>query len=208
MPEQDPAKGVTEIDGEVKAIATVLDVLRPLKDDQRSRVLTYVFARLGSPLPIAMHVPPAASASSGMAPPPSSGTSSATGRVSDIRSLTVEKKPRNSIEMAVVVAYYLAEVSSQQERKVEIGSDEIAKYFKQADFPLPGRAAKTLFDAKSAGYLDAGATRGTYKLNPVGHNLVAHNLPSSGSDARGNTVSRLKPRRAKSAKRAKKLAAR
>jgi hypothetical protein len=96
--------------------------------------------------------------------------------------------------MAAVVAYYLSEMAP--DRKIEIDSDDIKKYFKQGDFPLPDRAAKTLFDAKNAGYLDAGGTRGTYKLNPVGHNLVAHNLPASGGEVRAAAPRRArKPRR-------------
>jgi Transmembrane secretion effector len=35
----------------------------------------------------------------------------------------------------------------------------------------------TLTNAKNAGYLNA-LERGRFKLNPVGHNLVAHKLPS------------------------------
>jgi hypothetical protein len=85
--------------------------------------------------------------------------------------------------MAVLVAYYLAEVAPANDRKATIGTDDINKYFKQADYPLPGRPRQTLFDAKAAGYLDS-PSQGAYRLNPVGHNLVAHSLPATGAKAK------------------------
>jgi hypothetical protein len=36
--------------------------------------------------------------------------------------------------------------------------------------------AQVLIDAKASGYFES-ASRGEYKLNAVGYNLVAHNLP-------------------------------
>ena len=59
----------------------------------------------------------------------------------------------------------------------DINKKDLEKYFKQAGFPLPKAVGQTLVDAKSAGYMDASSTRGRYKLNPVGHNLIAHSLP-------------------------------
>ena len=95
----------------------------------------------------------------------------------DIRSFGQEKSPRSANERVAVVGYYLSELAPAEERKAEISAGDITKYFKQAAFPLPGAARMTLVNAKNAGYLDAGTERGTYRLNPVGHNLVAHSLP-------------------------------
>jgi hypothetical protein len=103
----------------------------------------------------------------------------------DVRSFGTEKSPRSANERVAVVAYYLTELAPETERKAEISAADITKYFKQAGFPLPGAARMTLVNARNAGYLDAGADRGTYRLNPVGHNLVAHSLPAS-SSARSN----------------------
>jgi hypothetical protein len=97
--------------------------------------------------------------------------------VTDIRTLADQKNPRSSVEMAILVAYYLAELAPVAERRAEITSADITKYFKQAGYKLPKRAIKTLFDARKSGYMDGGSETGSYKLNPVGYNLVTHVLP-------------------------------
>jgi len=94
----------------------------------------------------------------------------------DIRSFRNEKKPRSAKEMACVVAFYLKELAPDGERKDAISASDLDKYFKQAQFKLPQRMAQLLPDAKGSGYFDS-AARGDYKLNAVGYNLVAHNLP-------------------------------
>jgi hypothetical protein len=174
-------------DPELAAIQTVLNTLTALEEDSRQRVIEYVFRRLSLTLP--------SSQSGSAAGAPAGGPGEETHKrgettptdqsapVRDIRSLKTAKQPRSAIEMAVLVAYYLAELAPMADRKTEIGTDDITKYFKQADFPLPGRTRKTLFDAKAAGYLDSSA-QGSYKLNPVGHNLVAHSLPASGTKSK------------------------
>lgn len=98
----------------------------------------------------------------------------------DIRSLKEQKQPSNALEMACLVAYYLQELASSDERKSEITSSDLDKYFKQAVYPLPKKMAQVLVDAKASGYLDS-TGRGIYKLNPVGYNLAAHGLPRKSS---------------------------
>jgi hypothetical protein len=174
-------RGQSDSQAEVGAIGKILKALSPLKENARLRVLSYVSSWLGI-APIQGGSGSAAVALSQIATTVSPQVSTLPTRTTDIRTLAIEKNPRSAIEMAAVVAYYLAELAAT--RKDEIDSDDIKKYFKQANFPLPGRATKTLFDARNAGYLDSGGARGTYRLNPVGHNLVAHNLPGSGADTR------------------------
>lgn len=99
----------------------------------------------------------------------------------DIRRFKEEKKPKSARQMACVVAYYLKELAPPNERKDTISAEDLEKYFKQAKHPLPEKIAQVLVDVKSAGYMDS-TERGQYKLNAVGYNLVAHNLPTS-SDA-------------------------
>lgn len=94
----------------------------------------------------------------------------------DIRSLKEQKKPNSAKQMACVVAYYLKELADGEERKETVSTADLEKYFKQAGFKLPTRMAQVLIDAKASGYFES-ASRGEYKLNAVGHNLVAHNLP-------------------------------
>ncbi len=96
----------------------------------------------------------------------------------DIRTLKEEKNPSSVKQMACVVAYYLQEVSPQEERKETVSTADLEKYFKQAGFKLPKAIDQVLRDAKSSGYFES-VGRGEYKLNAVGYNLVAHSLPKN-----------------------------
>lgn len=95
----------------------------------------------------------------------------------DIRSLKAEKNPDSAKQMACLVAYYLQELAPKNERKNAISTQDIEKYFKQANFKLPKKLEQVLVDAKRSGYFES-AARGEYKLNAVGYNLVAHSLPA------------------------------
>lgn len=111
----------------------------------------------------------------------------------DIRTLANEKHPKTAIERAVLVAYYLSDCAPLEEKKDTINKDDIIKYFKQAGFPLPNNPNMTLVHTKNAGYLDP-AGEGLYKINPVGYNLIAYNLPRSSnqqiSDAKSRVIKR------------------
>ncbi len=97
-------------------------------------------------------------------------------KIIDIRTFKEEKQPGNAIEMACVAAFYLENFAPEAEKKDTMTNKDIAIYFNQANFPLPKVPTQVLPDTKSAGYFDSRG-RGKYKLNPVGHNLVAHSLP-------------------------------
>jgi hypothetical protein len=94
----------------------------------------------------------------------------------DIKTLKNRKQPSSAIQMACVVAYYLAELAPETERKKTVTVGDLERYFKQASFPLNQKMEQLLVDGKRAGYFDPTA-RGEYSLNRVGHNLVAHQLP-------------------------------
>jgi hypothetical protein len=98
--------------------------------------------------------------------------------IMDIRTLKEQKKPASARQMACIVAFYLQELAPAPEKKESVNASDLDKYFKQAGFKLPGKMSQVLIDLKAAGYLDIVA-RGEYKLNAVGYNLVAHNLPGS-----------------------------
>lgn len=99
------------------------------------------------------------------------------GKQVDIRALKTEKSPDSAKQMACIVAYYLQELAPKDERKQTISTQEIEKYFKQANFKLPKKIEQVLVDAKRSGYFES-AARGEYKLNAVGYNLVVHGLPA------------------------------
>jgi hypothetical protein len=116
--------------------------------------------------------------------------------VADIRSLKEAKQPKSDNQMAALVAYYLKEVAPVNDRKDAISQEDVEKYFKQAGYPLPNRPGMTLVNCKHAGYFDSAGV-GLYRLNPVGHNLVVHGMPSSSGD--GNRRVK-KPKSKKAAK--------
>ncbi|HLF17692.1 MAG TPA: hypothetical protein VI749_02240 [Candidatus Omnitrophota bacterium] len=99
----------------------------------------------------------------------------------DIRTLKEQKQPATASQMACIVAYYLQEFAPENERKDGVTSKDLEKYFKQANFKLPKTISQLLPDSRAAGYFDSGSGKGEYKLNAVGYNLVAHNLPKKKS---------------------------
>ena len=153
---------------ELDAVGAIVAALKPLDAEVQKRVLSSALALLGIQLPQSVLSPPT----------PSTSPAPARAVPKDIRTLREEKQPKSDIEMAVLVAYYLAEEASPDARKDLIGPSDITTYFKQARHRLPKGAAQTLRNAKQAGYLDSSAA-GEFKLNPVGYNLVVHVLPRS-----------------------------
>jgi hypothetical protein len=170
---QSPGGGQADV--ELQAIQSILAAFANLDPEASKRVIGYVLERLKVSTQLLDQqttTPPL--------PPLVNPRQSEAPSVTDIRALKEQKNPRSAIEMTALVAYYLARLAPAGERKEEITSKDVNKYFNQAVYPLPGRPRKTLFDTKNAGYLDAGPSRGSYKLNPVGHNLVVHTLPATG----------------------------
>jgi len=182
-------------DSELFAIRAVLSALVPLKREARSRVLDYVFKRLGLVIDTGSQSLPTSAANFPTAPTHEMATApTSPSGVQDIRSLAQQKSPKSANEMAALVAYYLADVAPKATRKDTINSDDVKVYFKQAGFKLPSSAKMTLVNAKNSGYLESTATAGQYKLNPVGYNLVVHNLPARSEKKRSPSRSR-KPRK-------------
>ena len=154
-------------DAELKAMQTLISVLEPLDREARTRVVDYVFGRLGLPARSRGHKIGSVLTASGATELSSPDVSTSP---ADIRSLGEEKTPKSATEMAAVVAYYLAELAPPGKRKQEVTAADTTKLFKQAGFPLPSSSKMTLVHAKNAGYLGPGDSRGAYELNPVGYN--------------------------------------
>jgi hypothetical protein len=157
-------------DKELEAISSIIDLLRPLNAEAKSRVLEYVLKRLNME-PI--HAAQQSSIESITIP--HHGTAPT---VTDIRALTAEKQPRSANEMVALVAYYVSELAPEGERSRTINVEMVRKYFKMARFPMPRAPQSALPNAQAAGYLES-VSRGEYRLNPVGYNLVVHGLPRS-----------------------------
>lgn len=161
-----------------QAIDEIVASLEPLESAARATALGAVCAHLQIDFGPARSGTPTAPTSAGqpalpITPPPVSTPPAAQ---VDIRSLKDSKTPKTARQMACVVAYYLQELAPEADRKETISTADLEKYFKQAGFKLPEKITQVLVDAKGAGYFDS-AKRGEYKLNAVGYNLVAHNLP-------------------------------
>jgi len=167
-------QNVTGEDAELKAINTMVAALSPLKDEQRLRAIEYVLRRFNA---VTLQAPSVSSTASGYASTPTSQAPFTTGASSivDIRTLREQKDPKSANEMATLVAYYLSEVAPPTDRKTEISTADVERYFKMAGFKLPADARFTLVNARNAGYLDSVGS-GQYKLNPVGYNLVVHRM--------------------------------
>lgn len=159
------------VDQEVEAIKTVLQALSPLSEKARTSVMEYVTKRLE--LPARQNDQNNAdikieNAKDGASP--------------HIKNFKEQKKPRSANEMAALVAYYLANLAPLPQRKTTINQKDIETCFKIANFPLPQQVRVTLQNAKVAGYFDS-AGDGEFRLNAVGHNLIAHTLPRESSGA-------------------------
>lgn len=169
-------------DKELEAIGAIIKLLDPLNESERSRVLEYVLKRLEM---ATVRAP----ASALVGPAEVAGSSATSRPATDIRSLTAEKQPRSATEMVALVAYYLSELAAPDERADTVSLDTIRRYFKMAGFPLPSVLRNVLPNAAAAGYLE-NVSRGEYRLNPVGYNLVVHGLPRSGSPGPVTPVTR------------------
>ena len=178
-------------DKELEAIGIVVSVIEPLGEDERKRVLEYVIKRLG--------MATVRSIGERLTEPVETHTS-ATWQGTDIRSFAAEKQPRSANEMTALVAYYVSELAPGSERSDTITADTIRRYFKMAAFPLPKVTKNALTNAAAAGYLDS-ASRGEYRLNPVGYNLVVHGLPRSGSTGSARTTGKKAKAKAKAKRR-------
>lgn len=186
------------MDSELEAINTILTTLASLEENEKKRVLEYVSKRLnidviqldgGTEIQGEDMVMAANEAPDQEVIPREKST--------DIKELKEIKKPKSAIQMAVLVAYYLQELAAKDDRKENVGVEDIKKYFKQAAYPQPQRPSDPLKNAKNSGYLES-VDRGQYKLNSVGFNLAAYKMPE---DSKRHTRKKTKPKKARKGKR-------
>lgn len=162
------------------AIDELIAALEPLEGTARLTAIRAACDHLSIPLQGGPALGgPLVSFSSGE---PSAADAAHAGGQVDIRTFKQQKAPSSANEMACVLAYYLQHLAPADERQPSISAADIDRYFNQAGFPLPRRSDQLLVNARAAGYFES-AGRGAYKLNAVGHNLVAHSLPRSGGDS-------------------------
>jgi hypothetical protein len=181
----------SKADKELQAMGKIIGALEGLEGESINRVLDYVLGRLSvgrSTRATSLSQPIVTAA----------GGDAVKARQMSIRDLKEEKQPESLNQMAALVAYYLSEMAPENERREEISSVDLERYFKQAGFKLPKSLRQALPNAAAAGYFD-GAGGGRYRLNPVGYNLIVHALPR-GSDTKNK---RARPKKASKKKKAR-----
>jgi hypothetical protein len=154
---------------DVDAIRTILDTFKRLPAEDHARVLRYVQEKLGVVAPAPAPTPP--------------GPRPGDGAASDIRSFVETKKPNNDVQFAAAVAYFHAFEVPQSARKLEITAADLTDATRLASRSRLKNSLQTLHNANRLGYLDKGSTRGAFKINPVGENLVAMALPTAAGAA-------------------------
>src|SRR5688572_29988091 len=104
-----------DVDTEIEAIRVVLNALQPLDAAARETVLDYVLKRLdlkrGGPVqtPPEQHTSTLSAPATPIQPPESLQL--------HIKEFKKQKQPRSAIEMAAIVAYYLANMAPEADRK-------------------------------------------------------------------------------------------
>lgn len=160
---------------DLEAVRAIVDALKPFAVDDQRRILRWAQEKLGivSPSPITA---PMVSVTSGAesAPVPAVGTR-------DIRSFIQEKRPGSDVQLATAVAYYYAFEAPPATRKGEITAADLQESARLSARARLHNPTQTLHNAAKLGYLDKGSTRGTFRVNTVGENLVAMAMPESGT---------------------------
>lgn len=180
-----------------RAIDEMISALQDLSSDaERRNAIQTVWNHFN------LGEPPVSSPSRDLAESVAPEDKTVTTKVIDIRTLKDQKQPSTANEMAAVVAYYLQELAPPEERKREVDVKDMVEYFKQAGFPLPAATQQILHNAKAAGYFKS-VGGGKFSLNPVGYNLVAHNLPRGEGTASSRKPTKKRAPRKGSSRKAK-----
>lgn len=159
---------------DLDAVRLIVEALKPFTSEDQRRIIRWAQEKAGL-LPTA-----------GLAPGgPTSGSRLplVTPQVADIRTFVQQKSPASDVQFAAVVAYFFAFEASDALRKSEISPSDLQEAARHASRRRLAKPADTLNNAIKLGYLDKGQTKGTYRINTVGENLVAMALPSTGGGA-------------------------
>lgn len=165
---------------EYDALRTIVKTLEAFGSEDQSRILRWTAEKLGL-----SQVPRTASPTAAApAAPLSTPDVSVAGGATDIKSFVAQKKPKNDMQFAAVVAYYYRFEAA--EKKESITQADLLEACRMANYTRPPAPGQTLRNAVNAGLLDK-AERGAFSVNSVGENLVAVTLPGDGT-ALGNST--------------------
>ena len=181
------------------------DLLEPLNDDRRRRILRWVSESLGlqaAPLktPPTTSAPAPSKTANAVATPQHAPSSDPP---VDIKSFVESKSPKSDQQFAAVVAYYYRFQAPDEKRKPTIDTETLQDATRLAGRTRLTKPNATLNNAKASGYLNS-STPGEFEISTVGENLVAMTLPSSSGDPKPKKNStRKKSGKKKSTKKAK-----
>jgi hypothetical protein len=160
---------------EFDAVRMVVEILKDFKSDEQSRIIRWAQEKLG--FVGGAHTAVPGFATPGMAIPGVGGPANRVGG-KDISSFMQAKNPTNDVHFATAVAYFYAFDAPEVNRKLEISASDLQDATRLCGRARLQRPITTLHNAVARGYLDKGSTRGTFKINTVGENLVAMSLPT------------------------------
>jgi hypothetical protein len=141
-----------------QAIDRVISALGPFKAADQQTILRAVYAHLNISAPAEAvpaartHEEPVRGDRPGTLPSHTGGGEYAG---MDIRTFKERKNPSSARQMACVVAYYLAEIATGEERKEVVTTQDVEKYFKQGRYALPTKLEQLLIDCRGAGYFES-----------------------------------------------------
>jgi hypothetical protein len=171
---------------EFDAAKAVFEQLKGLDKEQQARVLRWV----AESLEIAVHVK-SVHHETYSAPVAAVGGDAGSGARSEaaprtaaasIRTFVEEKAPKSDVQFAAVVAYYYRFEASAPDRKDAVDAAALQEAARHTGRKRLAQPAMTLNNAKNMGYLDS-SSRGQFRINTVGENLVAMALPGGATKA-------------------------
>ena len=184
---------------------SINDLLEPLNDERRQRILRWVSESLGIAHAPTSRKPPVPQQAP--VPPISKDTQTTNSQqprsVVDIKTFVDTKAPKSDVQFAAVAAYYYRFEAPEDKRADAITSEILQNATRLAGRSRLTNAGKTLNNAKTLGYLDS-STPGEFQLNTVGENLVAMTLPNGSAPSAKTKKSKKKPPAKKKTKKATK----
>jgi len=182
---------------EFDALRTIVKTLEAFGPDDQNRILRWTAEKLGLGQTPLVTLPAGSTGSNVL---PSAPAAPPSGGAKDIKNFVEQKKPKNDMQFAAVVAYFYRFEAA--EKKDSITKADLLDACRLANYTRPPAPGQTLRNAVNAGLLDK-ADRGAFAINSVGENLVAVTLPGDGTAA-GNSGPRKRARkdRARSVKKA------
>ncbi len=157
----------------------VTEALEGFDANDQERIIRWARKKIGlSVVPVTPPTPSAPPPGTLPASPAVPGSAPAT---KDLKSFVAEKKPKNDVQFAATVAYYIASRLQQINEKLKSTAmicKKVADLSVVSDLRIPTRPFGT---PHTLGLLNKGGQSGHYGINSVGENLVAVTLPGDGA---------------------------